>query len=256
VHGKFLLPDRRPRSILGQNIHVTRQLSPLEAGWSDRVVNQCDVDPGDTTTVNESPQPARLGRRLQHETHQAHGGVDHPQAEDRRAADRPGQDRDRRLSRHQGDAAHLPPLAAAGRGDAGRGGPATDPAGERERPPQTASGRSGTGESHAQGSRRGKLLSPERRRRAVVVLQERYRAASAWPAGWWVNTAVPSAVASTSSTLRRPSSGDVDPGNRTKVNESPQPPSLAHGLHFTMKRTRHTAEQIIGMIKTAEPLIA
>jgi len=32
------------------------------------------------------------------------------------------------------------------------------------------------GEGDAQGSRRGKLLSPERRRRAVAVLQERYRA--------------------------------------------------------------------------------
>ncbi len=31
--------------------------------------------------MNESPHPARLGRGLDHETHQAHGGADHPQAE-------------------------------------------------------------------------------------------------------------------------------------------------------------------------------
>jgi len=39
------------------------------------------VDPGDRTRVNESPHPARLGRGLHHETHQAYGGADHPQAE-------------------------------------------------------------------------------------------------------------------------------------------------------------------------------
>jgi len=126
--------------------------------------------------VNESLQPARLGRGLHHETHQAHSGADHPQAQDRRAADCPGQDRRRRLPRHRGDAAHLSPLAPAVRRHAGRGGQATDPAGEGERPAQKASGRSRVGEGNAQGPRRGKLLSPERRRRAVVVLQEHYRA--------------------------------------------------------------------------------
>jgi hypothetical protein len=36
--------------------------------------------------VNESPQPAKLARGLDHETHQAHGGTDHPQALARRAS--------------------------------------------------------------------------------------------------------------------------------------------------------------------------
>jgi len=134
--------------------------------------------------VNESPHPARLGRGLHHETHQAHGGADHPQAENCRAADRPGQDRRRRLPCHRGDAADVSPLAAAVRRDAGRGGQAVDPAGEGERPAEKASGRGRAGEGHALaagfceavGSRRGKFLSPERRRRAVSVLQERYRA--------------------------------------------------------------------------------
>jgi putative transposase len=130
--------------------------------------------------VNESPHPARLGRGPHHETHQAHSGADHPQAQDRRAADRPRQDRRRRLPRDRGDAADLPPLEAAVRGDASRGGQTADPAGEGERTAQEASGGGRAGESDAQGSRRGKLLSPERRRRAVTVLQERYRASERW----------------------------------------------------------------------------
>ena len=47
---------------------------------------------------------------------------------------------------------------------------------------------------------------------------------------------------------------DVDPGNRSRVNESLHPARL--GRVFTMKRTRHTAEQIIRKLKTAEQLIA
>jgi putative transposase len=47
---------------------------------------------------------------------------------------------------------------------------------DKENTSQEASGRSRAGTSHAQRPCREKLLSPERRRRAVVVLQERYRA--------------------------------------------------------------------------------
>ncbi|SBO43937.1 protein of unknown function [Cyanobium sp. NIES-981] len=79
-----------------------------------------DVDPNSRSRLNESLQPARLGRGLHHETHQAHSGADHPQAQDRRAADRLGQDRRRRLPCHRGDAADVPPLAPAVRGHAGR----------------------------------------------------------------------------------------------------------------------------------------
>lgn len=38
------------------------------------------MDPGNRSRVNESHQPARLGRRLHDETHQTHSGADHPQA--------------------------------------------------------------------------------------------------------------------------------------------------------------------------------
>ena len=108
--------------------------------------------------------------------HQAHVGADHPQAENCRAADRPGQDRRRRLPSDRGDAADVSPLAAAIRRDASRGGQAADSAGEGERQAQEAFGRSRVGEGDAQRPCRGKLLSPERRRRAVTVLQERSRA--------------------------------------------------------------------------------
>jgi hypothetical protein len=87
-------------------------MAVLCRGWGD-------VDPGKRSRVNESHQPARLGRGLDHETDQAHSGADHPQAltegfceaVDGGAVDRPGQDRRRRLPRHRGGAAHLPPLA-------------------------------------------------------------------------------------------------------------------------------------------------
>ena len=115
------------------------------------------MDPGSRSRVNESPHPARLGRGLDHETHQAHGGANHPQAQDRRAADRPRQDRRRGLPCHRGDAADLPPLAAAIRRHAGRGSQTADSAGEGERPALAegfsegveAFGRSGAGEGDA-----------------------------------------------------------------------------------------------------------
>jgi hypothetical protein len=51
----------------------------------------------------------------------------------RRATDRPGQDRGRRLPFDRGDAADLAPLAAAVRRHASRGGQEADSAGEGER---------------------------------------------------------------------------------------------------------------------------
>lgn len=44
------------------------------------------MDAGNRSGVNESPQPARLGRGLHHETHQALSGADHPQALARRTS--------------------------------------------------------------------------------------------------------------------------------------------------------------------------
>jgi hypothetical protein len=64
---------------------------------------EVDVDPGDWSRVNESPYLFRLGRGLHYEMHQTLIVTDHPQAQNGRAADRPGQDRRRRLPRHLAD---------------------------------------------------------------------------------------------------------------------------------------------------------
>ncbi len=80
--------------------------------------------PGDRSRVNESPQPARLGRGLHRQTRQALSGADHPQAQNGRATVRPGQARRRRLPLGRGDAADLPPLVTAVQGNAGHHGPA------------------------------------------------------------------------------------------------------------------------------------
>jgi len=63
------------------------------------------VEPVSRSRVNECPNPAILGRGLNHETHKAHGGADHPKAQDRRAGDRPG--RRPSLPRDRGGAADL-----------------------------------------------------------------------------------------------------------------------------------------------------
>ena len=78
-----------------------------------RTAHHPDVDPRNESMVNESPHPAKLGRGLDHETHQAHTRADHPQAQDGRATDQPGQDRRGGLPRHRGGAADLSPLASA-----------------------------------------------------------------------------------------------------------------------------------------------
>ena len=66
-------------------------ISDAGTGWRDQgrgnsVEKDLEVDPGNRSRVNESPQPARLGQGLDHETHQAHSRVDHPQALARRAS--------------------------------------------------------------------------------------------------------------------------------------------------------------------------
>jgi len=162
-----------PRHFFASHCKHFEEDNLVEIQW---IESGNDVDPGNRSRVNESPQPAQSGRGLHHETHQALSGTDHPQAENRRATDRPGQDRRRGLPRDRGDPADLSPLETAVRRHAGRGSQAADPAGEGKCPAQEASGGGRAGESHAQRPCRGKLLSPERRRRAVTVLQERYRA--------------------------------------------------------------------------------
>lgn len=54
----------------------------------------CDLDvaPGSRSRLNNSPQPARLGRRRTHRLHHAHSGAGLSLAQDRRAAVRPRYD--------------------------------------------------------------------------------------------------------------------------------------------------------------------
>ena len=49
---------------------------------------------------------------------------------------------------------------------------------------------------------------------------------------------------------------DVDPENRSRVNESPHPARLGRGLDHETHQAHSTAEQIIRKPKTAEQLIA
>ena len=142
--------------------------------------------------VNESPCPDRLGPRPNHGTHHAGSGVDHPQAQNCRATYRPGQVCRRRLPLDRLDAANEPALTAAVRWDSGRRGQTAHPEGLAECLAQETAGRSSVGERDALAAgfcgavgsccavRRtlrcdGKLLTPERRPNAVVILQEYYR---------------------------------------------------------------------------------
>ena len=84
--------------LFSQSISINIIMTAHYAFSTSRSGSGVDVDPGSRSRVNESPHPARLGR-----------GV-----------------RRRGLSRHRGDAADLPPLAAAVRRYAGRGSQAAD----------------------------------------------------------------------------------------------------------------------------------
>ena len=63
----------------------------------------------------------------------------------------------------------------------------------RERPAQEAGGEPGPRHRHAQGDPKGELLTPNRRRRAVVMLPSGSGSPNAGPARWLVSTAPPSA---------------------------------------------------------------
>ena len=59
---------------------------PHQVWAMDFQFDATDVDPENRSRVNESPQPARLGRGFHHESHQTHRRADHPQALARRAS--------------------------------------------------------------------------------------------------------------------------------------------------------------------------
>jgi hypothetical protein len=68
-----------------RRVECTRRLNQ-PAKLTVRELHVSDVDSGNRSRVNESPHPARLGRGLDHKTHQTHSRADHPQALARRAS--------------------------------------------------------------------------------------------------------------------------------------------------------------------------
>jgi hypothetical protein len=154
-------------------------------------IGSFEIDSGNRSRVIQAPQPGRLGRGPQHETHLTLSRADHPRAPAEsfckavgsRSPDRPRQDLGRYRQRDRVHAGPVPPLAAAAPGRAGRGGQATDSAGGGHRP-TSAEGffeRGGTSsasrakEGNAQESCQGARLNPERRPRTFEVLQDRHR---------------------------------------------------------------------------------
>ena len=73
-----------------------------------------------------------------------------------------------------GQREHVRPLAEPVRRDEGRGGRAAEGAGGREQAAEAVGGRPGAGHPDAEARRRGKLVSPSRKREAVVKLQEKF----------------------------------------------------------------------------------
>ena len=103
--------------------------------------------------------PAQIINRLQ----QGRGGPGERQA-DQRGVPRAG-----------GERANVLPMAAGVRGNEAEPGEASQGAREGEPTAEAGGGRADAGQADLEGSLRGKLLSPERRRRCVVQVRQRLR---------------------------------------------------------------------------------
>ena len=119
---------------------------------------------------------ATLGQEKPHETLTPQPRADHPQAAQCRATAQPRPNSCRCMPSSGGICCHLPPLAASLRRHEIHGSQAAQGAGTGELSAEAFTCRGRARQGHAQRACRGKLLSPERRRRAVVVLQDRFRA--------------------------------------------------------------------------------
>jgi transposase InsO family protein len=120
-------------------------------------------------------QPMQNGREEDHrgEAQTTHAGADHPQAQRGRSAAGRGDWSPGDCQGAGGLRADLSPLARAVRRDAGRRRQAPEGAAARERPAQAPGRRQGAREPRAAGDLQGKLVSPSRRRAAVLMLQDR-----------------------------------------------------------------------------------
>src|SRR5579875_146579 len=114
------------------------------------------------------------GGQHNHEAPQASARADRPQARRGRQAPRPGKDRRGGAPALRGHRAHLPPLAQPVRRDEGRRRQAPQAGRARERPAEAHRGRSGPRHRHVEGVEPGELLTPNRRRRAVMHLCEQF----------------------------------------------------------------------------------
>src|SRR3954452_22466769 len=103
-----------------------------------------------------------------------------PQVARGRPAARGGQGRRRGLSAPGGLRADVSPLAQPVGRDEGRRRQAFEGARARERAAEGDRGRPGAGVPGAEGGREGKLVSPARRRRAVVMLRDRLGVSERW----------------------------------------------------------------------------
>jgi hypothetical protein len=87
VHQRYRWFRQLPLRIEAQYYSGPLFCDGLLSGWHvgnfDFLEVHTDVAPGNQSTVNESPHPARLGRGLHHETNPPHTRADHQKAQDR-----------------------------------------------------------------------------------------------------------------------------------------------------------------------------
>ena len=210
----MIQPLRRSKILLGTGGNILLPGSMYRRGWPSigtspkplhftlktlkglsNLRQQCAEVTGSPKNVTWTPKTdpalmraslsARLGQEKPHETQTPQPRADHPQAAQCRATAQPRPNSCRCMPSSGGICCHLPPLVASLRRHEIHGSQAAQGArtGELSTEAFTCRGRARQG--HAQRAccavRRtlrcdGKLLSPERRRRAVVVLQGRFRA--------------------------------------------------------------------------------
>src|SRR5271154_439159 len=112
-------------------------------------------------------------KELSHVATEAHPGAGCPQAEGSRSAARRGDRVAGGVQAARGVRADVLPVAQPVRRDEGRGREAAEGARGGEREAEADRRRSGPREPGAEGDRKGKLVSPSRRRQAVLMLQDR-----------------------------------------------------------------------------------
>src|SRR5664280_2796600 len=115
-----------------------------------------------------------MERGGQHEAKASHPRTGDPKARRRREAAQPGPRRGRGLPATRDHPVDLAPLEESIRRHEGQRRQAPQGAGEAEHPTQAHRGQPGPRHRHVEVRRRGKILTPNRRRRVVVALEEEF----------------------------------------------------------------------------------